>query len=375
MIKILHVLTDTNTGGAGVLLLNQLKHFDREVFDISVVLPRGSELVRRVTALGYRTVETSHGADRSFELTAIPEYASLVRAEKPDIIHCHGALSARLAALLVGVPIRLHTRHCAYPPPTLLRHFPLRQVCGALNSALSTAIVAVASAAAKNLTDTGTPRRKINIIINGVEPLRLLGEDERRAVRSSLGFTDADFVAGIFARIEECKGHIHLLRALALAGENSRLKILVCGRGSLEAELRRVAEELGVAGRVVFAGFVEDITHHMNAIDVNVNCSVGTETSSLALSEGMSLGKPAVVSDYGGNPDMVVDGVSGFVVPAADPRALVSALARLEGDRELLARMGAAAYRRYTEQFTAVSMTGALEELYTRLYRQKKIRK
>ena len=153
--------------------------------------------------------------------------------------------------------------------------------------------------------------------------------------------------------------------------ENSRLKILVCGRGSLEAELRRVAEELGVAGRVVFAGFVEDITHHMNAIDVNVNCSVGTETSSLALSEGMSLGKPAVVSDYGGNPDMVVDGVSGFVVPAADPSALVSALARLEGDRELLARMGAAAYRRYTEQFTAVSMTGALEELYTRLYRQK----
>ena len=218
-------------------------------FDISVVLPRGSYPAGQ--ALGYRTIETRRGADRSFELSAIPEYASLIYAEKPDIIHCHGALSARLAALLCRVPIRLYTRHCAYPPPALLRHFPLRQVCGALNSALSTAIVAVAGAAAQNLTDTGTPPSKITVIINGVEPLRLLGEDERRAVRSSLGFSDDDFVAGIFARLEECKGHIYLLRALALAGEKSRLRVLVCGRGSLEADLRRAAVKLGVAGRVV----------------------------------------------------------------------------------------------------------------------------
>ncbi|HOA85709.1 MAG TPA: glycosyltransferase, partial [Bacillota bacterium] len=109
----------------------------------------------------------------------------------------------------------------------------------------------------------------------------------------------------------------------------------------------------------------------MNAIDVNVNCSTGTETSSLALSEGMSLGKPAVVSNYGGNPCMVEDGVNGLVIPAADHLALEAALARLEGDRELLARMGQAACRLYTERFTASAMTEALARLYLDLYRKK----
>jgi glycosyltransferase involved in cell wall biosynthesis len=373
MIKLMHVITDTNIGGAGVLLVNQLKHFDRVTFDISVVLPRGSELTRRVAALGNRTIETKYCADRSFEAAAIPEYARIIRAEKPDIIHCHGALSARLAALVCRVPIRLYTRHCAYPPPALLKHFPLRQICGALNCALSTAIVAVADAAAKNLTDTGTPRQKITVIINGVEPLESYGDEKRREIRRSLGFSDGDFVAGIFARLEECKGHIYLLRALAEGDKNSRLKVLICGRGSLEAKLRRAVNELGVAGKVVFAGFVEDVTPYMNAIDVNVNCSTGTETSSLALSEGMSLGKPAVVSDYGGNPDMVEDGVSGLVVPAGDHLALAAALARLEGDREQLARMGQEAYRRYTERFTASAMTEALEGLYLEIYKKKRL--
>ncbi|NLW73640.1 MAG: glycosyltransferase [Clostridiales bacterium] len=371
MIKLIHVITDTNIGGAGVLLLNQLRHFDRDIFDISVVLPCGSELIRRIEALGYRTIETKHGADRSFEPAAIPEYVRIIYAEKPDIIHCHGALSGRLAALLCRVPIRLYTRHCAYPPPALLRHFPLRQVCGAFNCVLSTAIVAVADAAAQNLSDTGTPRSKITVIINGVEPLDVFGNEKRREIRRSLGFSDDDFVAGIFARLEECKGHIYLLRALAASDKNSRLKALICGRGSLEVELRRAAVELGVAGKAVFAGFVEDVTPYMNAIDVNVNCSTGTETSSLALSEGMSLGKPAVVSNYGGNPCMVEDGVNGLVIPAADHLALEAALARLEGDRELLARMGQAACRLYTERFTASAMTEALARLYLDLYRKK----
>lgn len=366
MIKLLHVITDTNTGGAGILLINQLKYFHRDIFDISVILPQGSELAPKIKALGYPVTETEHGADKSFELTAIREYKKIIRNEKPDIVHCHGALSARIAAYLCRVPVRIYTRHCAYYPPAVMRHFPVKQLCGGVNSMLSTGIVAVAEAAADDLIATGVPGRKITVIINGVEPLKKLSDGERSEIRRRLGFSDGDFLAGIFARLEECKGHIYLLKALKVAAEKgSRLKILICGKGSLDVVLKHAASELGISDRVVFTGFIDDITPYMNAVDVNVNCSVGTETSSLALSEGMSIGKPAVVSDYGGNPHMVENGVSGFIVPRADPGELASALLRLENDRILTERMGAAAYSRYTVNFTAAVMTEKLESLYT----------
>ncbi len=362
----MHILTDTNIGGVGVLLLNQLKHFDRTKFDISVVLPRGSELVPRVGALGYPVIETKRGADRSFEPAAISEYYSLIRSAMPGIVHCHGALSARVAAHFCRVPVRIYTRHCAFRPSLPRRSFPIKQLSGALNGALSTAIVAVADAAASDLIETGIRRDKITVIINGVEPLREIDDDERLRTRLKLGFSEHDFVAGIFARLEECKGHIYLLRALAIAADRGevRLRLLICGKGSLEDELRRRAVELGIADRVAFTGFVEDVAPYMSAVDVNVNCSVGTETSSLALSEGMSLGKAAVVSDYGGNPNMVDDGISGIVYPAADAAALARALMLLESDRELLTRMSKRARLRYAEKFTAAAMTRKLEELY-----------
>ena len=377
MIRLTHIITDTNIGGAGVLLLNQLKRFDRNSFDITVVLPRGSELKTRVTALGFPVVESSRGADRSFELRAIPEYSSILKSLKPDIVHCHGALSARIASLLAGVRVRVYTRHCAFTPPAYLSRFPFKQICGGANMLLSNGIIAVAEAAASDLTATGVPREKINVIINGVEPLKRFDTEARRCVREELGFGESDFVAGIFARLEECKGHIYLLRALELIAHHrggcrggDRIKILICGRGSLNGRLRGQAEELGIADRIVFTGFIDDITPYMNAVDLNLNCSVGTETSSLALSEGMSIGKPALVSDYGGNTFMVEDGVNGVVVPAADPQALADALLKLEAldTNGGLEKMSEAALSRYHKYFSAAGMTARLEELYRELY-------
>ena len=372
MLKLIHILTDTNIGGAGILLLNQLKTIDRGMFDISVVLPRGAALSSEVRGVGVNVIEVDGIADRSFSLGGVAEICRVLRREAPDIVHCHGALSGRFAALLCRMPVRVYTRHCAYPPPRALCAFPLKQLCGAAQCLLSNGILAVADAAADNLVDVGVPREKIRVIINGVEGLRVLDADERRAWRRSLGFAGEDFVCGIFARLEECKGHRYLIEALALLPRESRVKLLIVGRGGLEKELRNLAARLGVTDRVVFVGFQRDIAPFMNAVDLNLNCSVGTETSSLALSEGMSVGRAAVVSDYGGNPAMIEDGVSGFVVKRASPVALAEAIGRLENDRELLARMSVAARRRFEEKFTARKMTEQLENYYLELWENRK---
>jgi glycosyltransferase involved in cell wall biosynthesis len=104
-------------------------------------------------------------------------------------------------------------------------------------------------------------------------------------------------------------------------------------------------------------------------MDVNVNCSVGTETSSLALSEGMSLGIPAIVSDYGGNPYMVRHGINGLVCPQGDSLALAEAIERLSREKTLYTRLSRQARLRFAEELNAEAMTKKTEKLYAELFR------
>ncbi len=114
-------------------------------------------------------------------------------------------------------------------------------------------------------------------------------------------------------------------------------------------------------------GFLSDVEPLMNIMDVQVNCSFGTEATSLALLEGMSLGKPAVVTDFGGNPGVIKDGVNGFLTPTHEPEALADALIKLFCDKELYSRMSDDCRRIYNEDFTAVVNTRRIEDVYTRV--------
>lgn len=367
MIKLYHVISDTNIGGAGTLLLNYLANADRSAFDITVVLPRDSALKTRIAALGIPVIETEHGRDRSFERGATAEFRRIFREAKPDIVHTHSSFSAKLAAWQVGIGARIYTRHSVFPPPRKLTTFPGKQISGLVNNTLSTHIIAVAQAAADNLTDTGVDPRKIEVIVNGVEPMVPPTAEARRALRASLGFADEHFVVGMSARLEAVKGHRYLLDAAArLAEAEPEMRVLIIGTGACEAELKAQAEQLGIADRVCFAGFVTGVADYVGSMDLVVNCSFGTEATSLALAEAMSLSRPIVATTYGGNPYMVEDGVNGYLVPIKDAEALAEAILRVRRDPAQYAALCRGARVRYEERFTAAAMTRRMEALYRR---------
>ena len=83
-------------------------------------------------------------------------------------------------------------------------------------------------------------------------------------------------------------------------------------------------------------GFLSYVEPLMNAMDIQANCSFGTEATSLSLLQGMSLGKPAVVTDFGGNPGVIRDGENGFMVPIKDPAAMADTLHKLMTDESLV---------------------------------------
>ncbi|MBQ4353921.1 MAG: glycosyltransferase [Clostridia bacterium] len=365
MIKVINILSDTNIGGAGRLLVNYLHNFDRTKIEGKVILPKDSELKPYVEAEGYEVLETEYGRDKSFDMKAMREMQAFIRAYKPDIVHCHSAFSGRLAAFLCGVPVRFYTRHSAFPQPKKLTTFPGKQLNGLVNNTLATDIVAVAEAAKDNLTDTGVNPKKITVIINGVDEVRRTTADEQAALKQSLGIADSTFVCGISARLEPYKGHSYLLDTAAeVLRSHPDTVFLIMGGGSCEAALKEQAKTLGIAEHVIFTGFLHDVAPYYNILDCNLNCSWGTETSCLALSEGMSVSVPAVATTYGGNPYMITEGINGYLVPEKDSHAMADAILHMIRSPDELAELKKGARRMYEEKFTASVMTRQLEALY-----------
>ena len=114
MIKVLSVISDTNIGGAGRVLINYLKYYDRENFSMVVALPKGSMLKERLAKFNIPIYEIDGMADKSMDFGAIKELKKVIKAENPDIVHTHGSMSGRIAGRQCGKVV-IYTRHSAFP--------------------------------------------------------------------------------------------------------------------------------------------------------------------------------------------------------------------------------------------------------------------
>lgn len=373
MIKVCEVISDTNIGGAGRLLVTRLSVSDRGKFDSSVLLPKNSELKNELDKIGIKVYEMDGCADRSFDACMIPRLVTFFKSHSFDIVNCHGCLSARIAAYIAGIPIRIYTRHCAYEPKRFMTSYAARKVNMIVNKYLNSKIIAVADAAAKNLTDVGVLNEQIEVIINGVEGLERYDDIHRFEARKRLGVPRDSFVLGICARLEDCKGIDTLIRAAeVLLRGGEEVFVMIVGKGSAERDLRELAGALGIESRVSFYGFASDVTPYVNCFDVNINCSRGTETSSLSLSEGMSIGLPCIASDYGGNTYMVRHGVNGLIFKTDDFVALAENVRILIKDKLLYSRLSHGARERFEGELNAKNMARKTEELYTSLFLAKR---
>ncbi len=357
-IKVCHVLTDTNIGGAGTALVNLLTACDRERFAFSVVLPYGSAAAPLVEKTG-ADIFFAHGiADRSAAPTAIPALTRIFRRLRPDIVHTHASLSARLAARAAAVPVIIMTRHCADPLPRVFS-----AAGGILLRGCCTRAIAVGDDAADALAACGFPRERIDVILNGTAPLREPTEAELDAAREKLGINKDDFTVGIFARLEKRKAHEVFLEAARLCTEKAPdIRFLVVGDGSRRTELEEMSRRMGLAERVRFCSFCPDIAPLMALCAANVNTSVPGEVSSLAITEGLSLGVPPVVSRCRGS-ELLTDGC-GIVTTPGSAESTADAVMRLYSDRGLQKELSAAARLRYAEHFTACEYAQRTEAVY-----------
>ena len=202
---------------------------------------------------------------------------------------------------------------------------------------------------------------------NGAPALRELSEAEKTEQRLALGIPEDAFVVGIFARLERVKDHFTFIDAAQACIEKGLDKayFLIVGDGSWLETYKNEIEEEELGGRIKICGFHNDVAPLMNICDLNVNCSVGTETSNLALIEGMSLGVVPVVSDLEGN-KRIAEGC-GIVCKRGDREAFADAIEELYRDRERLSALSAAAKDKYLAKYTSKRMAREVEAYYLSL--------
>ena len=361
MIKLIHIITDTNIGGAGIWVLNFLKAYDREKYDVSVAVPQNSLLTEKIRDLGVVAHEIPNIADKSFSKEGIKEFLKLFKEQKPDIVHCHASLSARIASKCLGIKT-VNTRHCLEEK----KSFPKNIVYSMINNALSDIVIGVSKITCENLLDDGTKKKKIRLVYNGVAPLKEFCDEEKIRIRKEYGINEENTVIGIVARLEKVKNHDLFLDAGKLILDKYKnVTLLIAGEGNERENIEKKAKELGIIESVVFCGYQKDVSGIVNVIDIMALTSP-KESLSLALIEGMTLKKPCVSTASGGPEEVIENGVTGFITEH-NPKDFSDKLSYYIDNPSKREEAGLLGQKRSKEIFSIEEMIKTLDEIYEML--------
>jgi glycosyltransferase involved in cell wall biosynthesis len=311
------------------------------------------------------------------DLVAIVRLAGLMRKERPHILHTHTAKAGaigRLAALLAGDArplIIVHTFHGhvlrGYFDP--VRTFGFRLFERWL-ARITTALVAVSPQVRDDLVRLGVaPARKFAVVRLGIELDERVAADgpTRAETRRAMGIAPDRFVVGWIGRMTGVKRTNDVLRAVARLRERG-VDAMLClvGDGPDRDDVERRASELGVMRHCLFLGYQEEVGRFFSAFDAFVLTSVNEGTPVTTI-EALAAGVPVVATRVGGVPDVVRDGVDGFLVESGAIDDLADRLERLAADPALRAGMGEAGRARVLPRYAVDRLIDDVDRLYRSL--------
>ena len=378
--KVLHIITDTNIGGAGRYLLNLLSQPAFEDLTVLVACPDG-ELGKRLDAIGIRRVAIS-GRDVSYSSRLTKELGKLMKEEQPDLVHTHSSLSGRIAARIKGIPV-VYTKHNLVRIPNERGVVPPRAGMGKrlvnriVAGALSDRIVAVSAGVHKELVESGMKPSMVVAIPNGIDLTPYAPrwtQDAQPQAQVAGAASKRGLVVGTVARLHRQKAlDVMLDCAKLVLGSDPSVRFVIGGTGPLEDELKAKIRELRMEPYVKMAGFVSDVPGFLANLDIYV-LSSDYEGLPLAVLEAMAAGLPVVSTAVGGVPEAVVDGLNGILVPPKQPKALAQAIMRLVVDPDMARSMGVAGRARAEELFDAKVMAEKTVNVYRRVVARRRRR-
>jgi glycosyltransferase involved in cell wall biosynthesis len=360
----MQIVLSLSAGGTERLVIEMCRRLPRAMMTVVCCLDECGEWAPELTSAGIPVVALNRQA--GFQPRLGHRIAALARRVHANVMHCHhyspyvyGAL-AKVFNPACGLVFTEHGRLSDAAPSRK------RRLVNPWLATIPGAICAVSADLKRHMVAEGFPERRVEVVYNGIAVGAPVGEEDRVAVRVSLGLPQDAFVVGSVARLDPVKNLGALIQAHALVLKAIPAAYLVLvGTGPEQPSLEAEARALGLAGRVLFAGYRADAQRIMSAFDLYVNCST-YEGVSLTILEAMAAELPVVATRVGGNPEVVVDGETGLLVAARAVQPLADAIVTLGSDRLCRRLMAEAGRARVERAFSISRMVAEYRRLYER---------
>lgn len=363
-IRIMQITHDLNYGGLQKLVVDISRNLDKTKYQVSVcTLKEGGPLEKELQKEDIKIIKLPH-SNNGVDYLSFWRLYKIFKEEKPDIIHTHNTqpfIEAGIAALLAGIPVKIHTDHG--------RQFPDKRRYMFAEWAFShftDQLVAVS----ENLKDDiskyeGIRANKIKVISNGIDGNKYKNKIDKSKKRKELGIDNKhNIILGFVGRLSPEKGLIYLIKAMeTLVKEFSNLLLMIAGEGVLLEELKREAIALGIERNIRFLGPRSDINEILGILDVFVLPSL-REGLPLVLLEAAAASLPMIATDVGGNKQVVTEGINGFIVKPGDDISLSDAIKKLIMDEDMRKEFGCRSFDFFINNFTVEKMMKEYEIIY-----------
>jgi glycosyltransferase involved in cell wall biosynthesis len=351
-------LNSSRTWGGGEVSLTQIvDSLISRGHNVTVACRRDSALHHRMKGSPVNLVPMRFGGD--FDPFTILRLARLMGGRKIDVVCVHTEKELRVggvASLIAAVPV-IVSREVDFP---LKDTFLNRLFYGRVAS-----VVIANSYATKNtllITAPWLGGEKIHVVWKGVDVRRFRLPASGR-LRDEFHIGDEDILIGFVGRLDEQKGLMTLLEAMALLVERHRnAKLVLAGDGNLRASVQEFLKRRNLDRHAYLAGFREDIPEFLRGIDFLVMPS-NWEGFGYAAVEAMAAGKAVVASHVSSLPEIIDDRRTGLLVPPRSPEMLADAMVTLVDNPHLRNSMGKAGARKVENVFALSTMVASVETL------------
>ncbi len=373
---VVHVVYGFHTGGLENGIVNLINSLDPHAFRHAIVslATHSPDFAKRIQRDDVRFIDLNKTPGHGIKL--YPRLFRLFRRLKPAIVHTRNlaALEAVVPAWMAGVPVRIHGEHgwdVADPDGSNRKYLLARRAY----RPFVTQYVALSTHLERYLVErVGIRQQKVSRICNGVDTRRfhpvmdLAVEADIAHSTQAAPAEEGGLTFGTVGRLQPVKDQLNLIKAFGLLLEQcperaGRLKLVIVGDGPMRDTLATEIASMELSQSISLAGERDDIADAMRAIDVFVLPSLAEGISNTVL-EAMACGLPVVATCVGGNPELIVPGETGELVPAADPQALARAMQSYVQTPGLIRRHGLAARQRVENRFSLSGMVSSYQVLY-----------
>jgi len=385
MLKILFVNHVSLVSGAEKVLLTLVTSLDRDAVTAVVICPENGPLVKKLTSRDIivrlipmsSLVRTCNPLKLLKYLWCSIRFCKLLRHQVKeldiDIIHCN-SFTAVLYSLL---PAKLSKTPIIWHMHDILQARLSNKIFIRLAAHWTDKIICVSHATKKRLLEFGVDEKKCEVIYNSADQLSSQQQKTQGEFRKEFGIGDNARVVTMIGQIAQWKGqHVFIEAVSKLADRYTHIKYVIAGDILNQTEqlykqhIHQMTDSLNLNDRIIFTGFRDDVQKIINDSDIIVHASVKPDPLPTVIIEAMSANKPAVATNVGGVPELVVDNETGFLVPPADSEQLAQAISKLLDDPEMANKFGINAETVIKKRFNIKDNLAKLLKVYNSFSRE-----